>query len=1520
MKLFKKIILTVAACVAAVGASATETSTLLKRVQTGSTIRPGYWHKNFTAAKKYADDHGIPFVAVWSNEEACPHCVRFENCVNQSYFKNWEVNSGIVFWFGCPGNGYRIDNPEYPFQWARGNEDRQKYTDGAVNKNFPFVRVWWKKGKVDIVRKGDDTHGGYDVYKATGAKKLVANLKKWLKAYNPAVYNGGSFNFKNVEGDRLELEDGFTTNVVIDLVRTNSAGAATASTNYVVVASGAGAETNRIDWAGGVKAMQLSIPVDKDGEGDYTLTLYNSAMKKLETSAITRVTTENSPSNPKFGNEGEDLGFGEWTMDLDAVTNLVVKTNAGGGGLQSSSVPDKARALVLFGGSTWCRDCANSDKNFFMQPEFKEWAVANKVALGVVDIPDFPNETTSPCLLTKVSVANDKAKDYYAVTGLARSSGLAYLSRHMVGDDAAKAVYDRNKKLATKSTVNGGWNRPEAPNANRPNVPTLVLLREDGTIAGRFKTFAFTSPKSTADKEQYFKRLNELLEMDVSEEEETNDDFRTTELQIGKKSTVSGSVSHCDSKDSYKLDDETKGLRMAATLTGASDAKVKLQVIRTSGSESKVVTSATGSLSTGVAIDAVDIPANASCYIEVVTADTNFFGAVSANSTIAGYTLSTGFVVVPAQTKTTIDVTDSNVLVQTVAGEKYTLSGVAETSLNSYFEVAPEKTSADETLYVARESGIVQLTMKEGVTELTHQRWVPGKVGFMLSSSTVSEGIGTFYIDVVRTDGLSGRASATVVFDSMKPEGIGADTIFTNAWGAAEGGIELEWEENENDIRRLPIGLIDNDFADSTVHLVFKATTSGDAAPDKTTFTLAIKDNDKAVPGKLAISDGEPSFAKTMTVIAKENSDVAFKVVRNEGADGKFAATLSASAGTLSETVLAWENRDKGKRDVTLTLPSAAAASKAVVKLAADDSDTKLDKDAKKLTVEIVPASAPEFEVAARTIVGYKYIELPETRIKAIGSAPEAALKVEKYSGTLPAGVTWKFDSEENELVMSGVPTKVGTSTAVFRVKEGSQSGLTVSVTVGVSDPTKEGSDTAGGSLAGNAFVAKERNFPNIIVLDPATNRLAGLVNLSVPASGKASAKYRSADGTIALASKSWDKMTDTESGVFVAVLKGTTADTAGYSMKYILHPDGDAYLSFTGPNDEIILDEEELGEDWTKDDPATAYKGYYNVSLPGVGSICEKNATAVCGEDDKPAALGDAYVTLKMNDAASVNVGRFTYAGILPNGKAFSGTSEIDGYWDSQLDDDTWGVVPVLSVSTTDKFAGCFKIKSNSGLWVRSVFPFEDAVPYWSHEESPLAEEYDADVLEGATASYSVELDAFGGLYVSTSNIVEIYKAAFDTKLMPSLFAIGDGLVGTKYGEFTSWSTNTTGVTLKYDTKTKTNTMTLKKSSNSYGLTLSYAAATGVVSGKFKLPMADDDGKKTVSVTYKAIMLPGWGTSDCASCTMTGDEVKRPFVSGAAWFDDDASFFVPSNGRSGKKKITIRRSCPVSIGLLKGE
>ena len=168
--MIKRIIIALAVAFTALfHADAGNTAPLLKsRAKSSAAVKTGVWHSNFTKAKAYADKKGLPFIAVWSNGDTCPHCSHFASAANSSVFKKWMKSSNTVFFFGYSGDkSYRVGSTV--FHWCRKNKQTA----------YPFVRIWWKKKGIDVSTVGDTVDGLYSG--STGGKKAVAYFKKKLK-------------------------------------------------------------------------------------------------------------------------------------------------------------------------------------------------------------------------------------------------------------------------------------------------------------------------------------------------------------------------------------------------------------------------------------------------------------------------------------------------------------------------------------------------------------------------------------------------------------------------------------------------------------------------------------------------------------------------------------------------------------------------------------------------------------------------------------------------------------------------------------------------------------------------------------------------------------------------------------------------------------------------------------------------------------------------------------------------------------------------------------------------------------------------------------------------------------------------------------------------------------------------------------------------------------------------------------------------------------------------------------------
>lgn len=152
-------------------ASTTE-DVMKSRIKSSAAVKPGKWCEDFAKAKEYADSKKVPLLAVWSNGDLCGHCINFNKCILNSTFTKWQKKSGVVFWIGYSADTYEPNK--------HGGEG-YKFAKNGNLIGYPFVRLWWKAGKVDVAKSGDEWDGA----SGSGASTLVKNLKSYLERFDP---------------------------------------------------------------------------------------------------------------------------------------------------------------------------------------------------------------------------------------------------------------------------------------------------------------------------------------------------------------------------------------------------------------------------------------------------------------------------------------------------------------------------------------------------------------------------------------------------------------------------------------------------------------------------------------------------------------------------------------------------------------------------------------------------------------------------------------------------------------------------------------------------------------------------------------------------------------------------------------------------------------------------------------------------------------------------------------------------------------------------------------------------------------------------------------------------------------------------------------------------------------------------------------------------------------------------------------------------------------------------------------
>ena len=295
----------------------------------GDELELGKWYTNFSVVKKYAEDNGIPMLAVWSNH-GCVHCWYTDVCFVQDSFKAWQQSSdaGQILYCYMAGGDDTLDQVNSAaYNWMWHNKSLSAY---------PFVALYWKVGNTVKVEQhltgdafcaaGGKTLSFTDATIPTRVDNITATLDRVFADWSPVKYTGGVFaNDEETEGNRLEAESG-TTSVTIDLVRDAKAAGEAAlnilTATYPAGKGGSAASDTQVRWAAGETAKKVNLPVNTAGlvnGNTITLLLKDENGEGHSTNRIWYVEKEISESNPLWIGErtAETLQWGEWTMDFD---------------------------------------------------------------------------------------------------------------------------------------------------------------------------------------------------------------------------------------------------------------------------------------------------------------------------------------------------------------------------------------------------------------------------------------------------------------------------------------------------------------------------------------------------------------------------------------------------------------------------------------------------------------------------------------------------------------------------------------------------------------------------------------------------------------------------------------------------------------------------------------------------------------------------------------------------------------------------------------------------------------------------------------------------------------------------------------------------------------------------------------------------------------------------------------------------------------------------------------------------
>jgi hypothetical protein len=1392
----------------------------------------------------------IPLIMYWG-DEGCPRCSAFVTTNNTPLVQGWIANQKVLF---LALKGLVSEDGNTGYNWIRS-----RLAD--PNSSYPWLGFYWKKTNGELVTYAQSFIKKIgDVYISKTGQEFIDAMNVWLAGYdnNGVLYTtmGGQFACGNSTTARLEAEP-TTTAVEIPFVRTK--GFQTPGTNHLVVTYPGATpapiapmgvvaysipvstvQTNMFLWAPGDtnKTFVLAgVNAHYIADQKVELLLLDNELKPVDTNAITYVAAvPNGALNPFFD---KTPAVGQWTMDLAKATNATAQTVG------------EAYTMVMFSGGYWCPWCIGMEETIFAKPEFTTFVQAHNVRMVMLDNPR--RDGTAPTFL-RHDVDWTRTK----------FSGSSYLSRNGItaAQGAAKLIANSNQQY------NAGWLLPDT---TRIGYPTVLLLRKDGTVAGRIGmanngttvTNVITGVRSYPyDIAPAMLRLNEALTLASDEKEENNGHRSWTGEALSKDGTDSAQLSASDKNDVYRLTGAGAGMRQVIQISGAQAATVTLSIQNAAGAT--LAGPVSGNLLPGFALTNA-VPAT-NTFLVVNASGTEFAGT-NTSSTIRGYTLTSSIILIATEAANSLMVSAANLIpVEIQLGVVYRFAGTYQCNPADFEDLG-------NNLWRAKKNGVSTLSFIGVVGEalFTYRIWNPGVVGFTVTTTNITESVGTFTFKVERTNGSAGEVDALV--------SLGAGTTaeaYRHAFPA--GGINLHWADGQVGTTSVTFTVVNDIVFDGTQILQLALGIVGlepkaSLAVSKELMNISIIENDAPVVGQLQfVPAAGQYFAKTMTIVAVEGSTIPLAIERITGAATAVSATITASAGTLSENTLAWVNKDLvPTKQVTLTVPALAVTKTVTVTFAPTGITAVYGKS--RLTILVV-AAKPAFATATAAFTLTTSVSLRETiKLETQGAG---RLTLSRLSGSLPSGIRVTYDAANQEMVLSGTPTRVGSYSAVYQASELVGFTLVKGGTIRLDFQVR--------SLAtiNPAAVAKSYSFANYAVVDPATNKVTGLFNLTIGTTGRLTAKYVHAIGYgVSFSATGWSAIA--EDGTLTAVMQ-----SSGYVLTVQMNVAGEvvALLTETATDTDLLITL--VPTPWSASTPATLYQGYYTVALSA--NTEEDGAVGIGDQTHMP--LGHSYMTLSMS-AYAVSSGSMTYAGKLANGVSFSGSAVLLPYTGAQPSGvvHTYAQLGFFKKTGKEIIAGQLAIQANAKNtykdYPRVVYggdKAEVADVWWTHTE--LVPEL----------SYQWKYGVYGGYYSSADDLAAFYEE-YNTTYgdAPMVLSFGSALLpaSTLYGALTlypsAYPLNITASAISLTAPVADGTST----------SLSFTKATGLFSGTFRMNFATRAG---VSGRYAGVLLPAWTDCGCG-----GEPIKEmPFGLGASWFTDQA--FI-----SGATRYPVR-GCPVEI------
>ena len=716
-------------------------------------VPPG-WLNDFAAATNEAARTHKPLVLYWGNQ-GCTQCDAFTLTVKGQNFREWMAQRPYIFCYTKGSN--HADDPDNP-----GSRDFARTAAGKREglSAYPFICLYRVKENGDIQAKnfsGVYTRYYMPIYKETFWESISATIDDYFASY--LAGDELHFHVADTEMDRLEAEPD-TKWIDVPVSRRSSAPGVSSSKLRVNFSDGPKI-FQTIVWDEGETNKLVRVNLDVEGfvfqaGKRISLTLYNQQDEEQAKTYIYQVAEkENGPVNPYWIGERtvDTLQFGEWTMDLDAATNLAARTQG-------------ASTLVFFTGALWCPHCRPLESEVLESERFRNWARTNKVALVTIDNPRrSPNDNFAQYAANGYgdvsSVPNGAAPTLLRFVRDTRTgaSGASYRTRKMIGEAEAEAVLRRNHELGYP----GGYFH--APSSFRTGYPTLILLGGNGKIRGRFT--ANESAERTYDLNENMARFEEFLTLASTG---TPDDSYTPTTSLshrtGQETDLSLSIHQAERV--YRLENLRAGRLSVNTVANSSSntvvyrlERLKTISLRRRGTDGEIVETVPYAVSETVAEGTGslehEVSGNETYHLRVSSfadAATAFYCSAG-RDTVMNVRFGSSVTIRPEDDENAETAAAGTYRFLVEEGSYYRFSGFSGVT------GAVESVAGEPEFYLAVSDGIAECVATNGA-EIAYRIWKPGEIAFAEAQQRVVTADGTATVRVVRIGGFCGAARVLV--------------------------------------------------------------------------------------------------------------------------------------------------------------------------------------------------------------------------------------------------------------------------------------------------------------------------------------------------------------------------------------------------------------------------------------------------------------------------------------------------------------------------------------------------------------------------------------------------------------------------------------------------------------------------------------------------------------------------------------------------------------------------------------